>query len=294
MSPGESPIKILILAASPQGSDRGRLDEEVRDIEEGLRRSQERDRFEIIARWAVRPRDVQRALLDINPTIVHFAGQGGNTKEGEDEGLIFENEIGEPQRVEGSALASLFNLFSESITCVLLNGCYSQTQAVAIAEYIPNVVGMKQALSDRAAIEFAVGFYDALGAGRSVKFAYQLGCSAIRLAGTPEHLAPVLLSSADDVIAADPIIELGSTDNSGNLQKPDLTSGERQRLTIEKQEIQSQLDTLNEEIEFLQQSNSTEDLAPKSRFRLQKQIEAAKAKRQTLSEEMVKMERKLQ
>jgi hypothetical protein len=35
---------------------------------------------------------------------------------------------------------------------------------------------MSQAIGDKAAIEFAVGFYDALGAGRSIEFAYKLGC----------------------------------------------------------------------------------------------------------------------
>jgi hypothetical protein len=61
-----------------------------------------------------------------------------------------------------------------------------------VAQHIPYVIGMNQAIGDRAALEFAVGFYDALGAGRSVEFAYNLGCSAIQLAGIAEHLTPVL------------------------------------------------------------------------------------------------------
>jgi hypothetical protein len=35
----------------------------------------------------------------------------------------------------------------------------SQVQAEAIAQYIPYVIGMNQAIGDKAAIEFAVGFY---------------------------------------------------------------------------------------------------------------------------------------
>lgn len=65
-------------------------------------------------------------------------------------------------------------------------------QAEAIAQQINYVIGMKKAIGDKAAIEFAVGFYDALGAGRSVEFAYKLGCAAIRLAGIPEQLTPIL------------------------------------------------------------------------------------------------------
>lgn len=52
---------------------------------------------------------------------------------------------------------------------------------------------MKREIGDRAAIEFAVGFYDAVLAGRSVEFAYNLGCSAIQMAGIPEQLTPVLV-----------------------------------------------------------------------------------------------------
>ncbi|WP_017749578.1 hypothetical protein [Scytonema hofmannii] len=51
---------------------------------------------------------------------------------------------------------------------------------------------MNKEIGDQVAIEFAVGFYAALGAGEPIEFAYQFGCSAIRLAGFPEHLTPVL------------------------------------------------------------------------------------------------------
>jgi len=187
-----SPIKtILVLAANPKGTSRLRLDEEVRDIQTGLQRSSNRDQFRLVQEWAVRPRDIQRAMLDIRPNIVHFSGHGvGN------DGLVFEDETGSPKLVEGQALARLFDLFSDTVECVVLNGCYSEIQAQAIAQYIENVIGMTHAIGDRAAIEFSVGFYDALGAGRSVDFAYSLGCSSIALAGIPENLTPILIQKA--------------------------------------------------------------------------------------------------
>ncbi|MCY7391159.1 MAG: TIR domain-containing protein [Leptolyngbyaceae cyanobacterium CAN_BIN12] len=202
---------ILILAANPKGSTPLRLDQEVRDIAGGLERSQHRDRFTLKQSWAVRPRDIQRAMLDNNPQIVHFSGHG----EGE-EGLILEDEMGQPKLVSGAALASLFGLFSDQLECVVLNGCYSVVQAGAIAEQIPYVIGMNQAITDRAAIEFAVGFYDALGAGREVEFAYKMGCAAIQMAGSSDHQMPVLLkqasgaqsSTAAPVAAPSPVLAL--------------------------------------------------------------------------------------
>ena len=181
--------KLLILAANPKSSTRLRLDEEVRDISDGLKRSRHRDDFEFIQRWAVRPRDFQRAMLEETPQLVHFSGHG----EGE-AGLYFEDEAGNPVLVTGRALANLFRLFAQKsqIECVVLNGCYSQAQAVEIAAHVPYVVGMQQSVGDRAAIEFAVGFYDALGNGESVDFAFKCGKVAMELNSTGYAEIPVL------------------------------------------------------------------------------------------------------
>ena len=182
----EAPQAILFLAANPDGLRR--VGSELREIKEGLRRSQGRDRFTLAACLDVRPRDIQRALLDDPPQIVHFAGRGlGET------GLVFEDEMGSAKLVDGAALAGLFALFADQIQCVVLNGCYSQEQAKAIAQHIDYVIGIRDEISNEAALEFAVSFYDALGAGRSIEFAHKLGCSAIQMQGFVEQLAPVLI-----------------------------------------------------------------------------------------------------
>ncbi|WP_346293058.1 CHAT domain-containing protein [Sphaerothrix gracilis] len=202
--------KILILSANPQNTSQRRLAEEVRDIHEGLQRSQKRDQFVLEQRWAVRPRDIQRSLLEVRPQVVHFCGhsqQSASIPESplasarsvavvtdipEPEGLVFEDNQGQMTLVEAQALAGLFALFADQIECVLLNACYSQGQAEAIAQQIPYVIGLSQALGDRAAIEFAVSFYDALGAGESIEFAYQFGCAAVQLWGVAKKQLPVL------------------------------------------------------------------------------------------------------
>jgi len=181
--------KILILSANPLNTARLRLDEEVREIQAGLERANSRDKFEIITRWAVRSDDLRRALLDHEPQIVHFSGHGQGA-----EGLALENNSGQLQLVNTKSLARLFKLFQGKIECVLLNACYSEVQAEAIHESVDCVVGMKKEIGDRAAIEFAIGFYDALGADRSYEDAYEFGCSAIDLEGILESATPVLKS----------------------------------------------------------------------------------------------------
>ena len=179
--------KILILSANPINTNRLRLDEEVREIQTALERSRRRDQFEVITRWAVRPNDLRRALLDCNPQIVHFSGHGAGVQ-----GLALEDDSGNIKLVSSQALTQLFKLCKGRIECVLLNACYSQEQAETILQHINCVIGMKKEIGDRAAIAFAIGFYDALGYGKSFKDAYHFGCNAIDLSNIPESLTPVL------------------------------------------------------------------------------------------------------
>ena len=97
--------KILILAANPKDTSRLRLDEEVREIENGLQRAQHRENFEVKQKWAVRVQDIRRAMLDVQPNIVHFSGHG----EGET-GIKLEDEAGETHLVSTEALAGFFKI----------------------------------------------------------------------------------------------------------------------------------------------------------------------------------------
>lgn len=191
---------ILILAANPKGTSFLDLMREIRDISEGLKRSKNRGRFKLEEKVAVRPKDLQNALLETKPRIVHFCGHGTG-----DGGLAFENDAGGVQIVSTEAISNLFGLFADWVECILLNACYSEVQAKAISDRINYVIGMRQNIRDDVAIAFTMGFYEALGAGESIESAYHLGCNRIQLeiyrstvggdkaAAIPEYLIPVLL-----------------------------------------------------------------------------------------------------
>jgi hypothetical protein len=178
---------ILILAANPRDTLKLRLDQEVREIGNGLERAQKRDGFILKTKWAARQQDVRRAMLDFKPNIVHFCGHGTGV-----EGIAFEDEIGKPQLVNADVLSDFFKLFADKLECVVLNACFSEAQASAIARHIPCVIGMRGAVEDPAAIAFAVAFYDAVGADQSFEFAYKLACNATLWIGTPSGMTPVL------------------------------------------------------------------------------------------------------
>ena len=179
--------KILFLAVNPKNTDKLRLDEEFREIQEALRRSKERDKFVIESRLAVRPDDIRRAILDFDPQIVHFCGHGEA-----DGGLVLEDVNGQMKLVKPEAIARLFEQCIDTVECVLLNARHSYKQVNAIVKYINYAIGMKQPIGDTAAIKFAIGFYDALGAGKNIEVAYKFGVNAIQLEGIPEELTPTI------------------------------------------------------------------------------------------------------
>jgi CHAT domain-containing protein len=197
------------------------LDEEIRDIQNGLERAKHREKFALLQRWAVRTKDLQRAMLDEKPQIVHFSGHGVTLKkEGDgtitpgsrafanldlDEdikmnlenysgGIMIENEDGSPKIVSASALGALFELFAGSIQCVLLNACHSKAQAEALIKAgVPYVIGMNTEVPDKTAIVFATRFYDALGAGETIDKAFRHGKAALLLDDLPGADIPELI-----------------------------------------------------------------------------------------------------
>lgn len=187
-SPIRRPIKILFLAVSPKGISPLRLDEEIRSIDQVLRQSRFRERFHIEQHWAVRVSELQGLLLRHQPDIVHFSGHGSPTHT-----LIFENDTGEPTEVPYEALSEIFQVLQKNVRCVVLNACYSEIQAAAIASHIDAVIGMSDLMGDQAAISFAAAFYQALGYDKDVPTAFTLGVNQIKLHGLADHAVPKLL-----------------------------------------------------------------------------------------------------
>ena len=186
-------IKILFLAANPRDTKPLQLDEEIRSIDQALRKTEFRDHFEILQHWAVRYSDLQELLLRHKPNIVHFSGHGSNVSE-----IILQDNQGNSHPLSVQALSRLFSILKGNIRCVVLNACYSEEQAQSIAQSIDLVVGMNKAIGDLAAINFATAFYQALGYGQSLQTAFELGCSMIDLANLNEQDTPQLLAKNKD------------------------------------------------------------------------------------------------
>lgn len=219
----EKTIKILFLAANPQDTSRLRLDEEIRGIDQALRQTEYRDKFEVEQQWAVRVADLQSYLLRYKPDIVHFSGHGSPLSE-----IILEDNAGNSQPVSIRALSQLFSILKDDIRCVVLNACYSEQQAQAIAKHIDCVVGMSKAIGDEAAISFAIAFYQALGYGKDVRTAFDLGCLQIDLENLNEQDTPKFLAINSNpkeiILAKGSLLPYNYTDvDEKRLQDPNST-----------------------------------------------------------------------
>lgn len=233
---------ILVLAANPVDTSRVRLDEEIREITAGLHQASKRDDYILQCVHAARADDVRRAVLNHSPNIVHFCGHGSPTG-----GIAFENQCGKSSLVTPDVLSGFFKLFADKVNCVVLNACYSEIQADAIAKHIEYVVGMQGSIDDKKAINFAVAFYDALGSGKPVKFAFDLANNAAQWEQEGEPLKPILRSKSGVGIDSIPNIARTNTETLERLLKEALSSYKDQPEVFIEPTLTKDRDSINEE-----------------------------------------------
>jgi tetratricopeptide (TPR) repeat protein len=204
-------VQILFLAANPADTDKVSLDDEARTIDRALREAEFGKNFNLESQWAVRFNELQGHFLRYKPNIVHFSGHGSTASE-----IIVNDDSGASHPVPTNALSQLFSVFKAEVKCVVLNACYSEQQAKAIANHIDCVIGMNEAIGDKASINFARSFYQALAYGKNVKAAFILGCNQIGLANLNQENTPQLLSKTG--VDPEKIVFAPTTQEAG--QKP--------------------------------------------------------------------------
>ncbi|NJR62413.1 MAG: CHAT domain-containing protein [Cyanobacteria bacterium CRU_2_1] len=185
-----SKIRVLFLAANPVDTIQLRLDEEIRSITQKIRASEHRDSLQLISAWATRPDDLLQLLNEHKPHIVHFSGHGSRLGE-----IVLVDGSGASKAVSTSALKALFATLKDNLKVIILNSCYSRSQASAITEVVDCAIGMNAAVGDSSAIIFAASFYRALGFGRSIQESFDQGITALMLEGIGEENVPELITS---------------------------------------------------------------------------------------------------
>ncbi|WP_303869640.1 CHAT domain-containing protein [Acetobacterium wieringae] len=180
-------ITVLFFATNPHNTDRLRLDEEVRSIQEMIRKSEHRDSIIFESRWAVRPLDILQAINELNPDVVHFSGHGASTGD-----LVLENADGTAKVVSKEAITQTIMTSSDKIHLLFFNACFSFEQAQFISEYVDAAIGMTTSIGDKAAVAFAAQFYSSLGFGFPVQKAFEQAKGVLMLESPNEKDTPAL------------------------------------------------------------------------------------------------------
>ncbi len=181
---------ILYLVAQPRNTNALGSYQEMREVERLLQLGRDRERFRLEHCVAARLRDIGQALGDYWPQIVHFAGHGRD-----DGSLALEDDFGRASFVNPAGLANLLGEFAASVRCVIVNACHSLALAEAMSEQIDYVVGMRSEILDVASVQFSVGFYQGLFAGKTVPDAFRQGRALVQAEPitNSEYKVPILL-----------------------------------------------------------------------------------------------------
>lgn len=188
----QRPVRVLVADSSPRGVPRLDSQLEVEDIRAALEPLTASGRIAVDVLSNVTEQKLRNALREgARPTrrpkpvhILHWIGHGGIDKATNNAALLFENEAGWPDTVDGGRLAAI--LGGSDIRLVFLNACYSAaptaetartessfvvTAGVAealLVSGIPGVIGMQATIRDDRSRQFARDFYRALADGRTI------------------------------------------------------------------------------------------------------------------------------
>lgn len=180
-------ITILFFATNPRNTGRLRLDEEVRNIAQGIRLADNRENLRLVTRFAVKPKDILQAINETNPSIIHFSGHGSDNGE-----LVLEGLDGNAILVKPEAISQAISTVSNYVKLVVFNTCFSRDQAQNVTRYINASIGMNTSISDRAACAFASQLYSSIGFNLSLENAFNQARASILLEGIDESQTPEL------------------------------------------------------------------------------------------------------
>ena len=150
-------IRILILSSNPWSTGRILVAEEAREISKGIQEGPYRDKFEVHNHGAARPKDLQRLLLRYEPQIVHFSGHGSKSHR-----ILLDGPNGRAQALDQQGLKDVFAFYNKHVRLVLLNACFTKTQARLLSDVVDYSIGTARPIGDKVSVAFAGAFYQAL------------------------------------------------------------------------------------------------------------------------------------
>jgi hypothetical protein len=207
--PISTPLRILVIIASPQDLVQLNVQEEWRRLSDALSGLEREGRVtvELLDR-ATRPR-LQARLDAEDYHIIHFIGHGDFDPESDSGAFFMETDDRQSHPVSTEGLRTLLRDERDTLRLVVLNACKGARAAAGdpfaglaqglIRAGIQAVIAMQFAITDTAAIQFAQGFYRRVADGYAIDHALGEVRKAISLEGNKlEWGTPVLFMRSLD------------------------------------------------------------------------------------------------
>ncbi len=163
--------RILLLTSNPEDLPKLNLNGHIDSIQKIL--DSKADMFNV-RHYTARQSNIQRVLQDFQPHYIHFIGHGC------DEGLYLENEDRNSELLPNDAIVSLFEN-NNTIKCVLLMSCYTESVSDVIGNYVQYVIGMKEKVYLETGDRFSEGFYRSLVNGETIEKSFFSGRTNIQI-----------------------------------------------------------------------------------------------------------------
>ncbi|MBN1936714.1 MAG: CHAT domain-containing protein [Anaerolineae bacterium] len=205
------PLRILGMVASPRDLPPLDIEREKQRIENALKDLQGRGLVELKWLSGQTWRNLQQEMRGGPWHIFHFIGHGAFDRISDEGVIALADEESKTHYLKATHLGRLL-ADHHSLRLVLLNSCegargsdrdiFSSTASILVRRGIPAVLAMQYEITDRAAIEFARSFYEALADGMAIDAATVEARKAISLAlmNTIEWGVPVLHMRSPDGI----------------------------------------------------------------------------------------------
>lgn len=174
------PLRVLLVSANPQSTDKLKLDEESKQIATVLKRL---DGIELSTLENATRKSLRQRVREGTFHVVHFMGHGAFDEATAEGAIYLETPEGEADPFPAKSLANLFN-GPEKPSLVVLNACdtaratdhpdldpFAGVATALLLSGVPSVLAMAQPVADASALELAEELYRRLVLGDPVEAA---------------------------------------------------------------------------------------------------------------------------
>jgi hypothetical protein len=201
------PIRVLAVAACPNGFSALSIQEELADLENSMADLREAERVELDLLENATREVLHRRLQESTYHILHFIGHGTFDASRGGGMVLLQREGGDADPVGAQELNVLLQAHPQ-IRLVVLNVCqgargdnsdpFAGLAQSLVKGRVPAVVAMRSAVSDRAAIDFSRSFYASLSRREPVDLAVSKARHAMYRQDSAEWGSPVLAMRSPD------------------------------------------------------------------------------------------------